>query len=433
MNTYDICIIGGGASGMAAAIAAAAANPEVRVAIAEKKGTLGKKLAATGNGRCNITNTDCSEYAKTEAFLRSIGIFTREEAEGRVYPYSGQAEQVVSAFVSKLNELGTDIFCGETAVSVSLIASAADASEKGKTGEKNNNVNGQFVFLTEMLSGRTIASKKLIIACGGKASPQYGTSGDGYACAKAFGHKVTRLAPVLAPITLESSEYDGRLLKGIRTRCTAALIKDGRQIAEERGEVQFTEEGVSGIAVFNLSRFLKIEDGETLKEGMKRYSIALDLMPDYEVGSIIRLLIERQKTAGSVNLLRTIIDDRLAKAVLERAAAANLKSTGAKAVNMKTVNISEPCDIEYIEDTARALKCLTYTVTGTGGWKAAQCTAGGISLDEIDENTGESKLRSGLYFAGEILDYDGPCGGFNLQNAWMTGIKAGKDAALDKH
>lgn len=118
--------------------------------------------------------------------------------------------------------------------------------------------------------------------------------------------------------------------------------------------MQFTEEGVSGIAVFNLSRFLKIEDGETLKEGMKRYSIALDLMPDYEVGSIIRLLIERQKTAGSVNLLRTIIDDRLAKAVLERAAAANLKSTGAKAVNMKTVNISEPCDIEYIEDTARA-------------------------------------------------------------------------------
>lgn len=418
-----MCIIGGGASGAAAAIAASRMKPGAEIVIIEKKETLGKKLAATGNGRCNITNTACAEYSETADFLRGIGIVTREEAEGRVYPYSGQASQVVSALADALDSAGTEILCGDAVVSVR------------KTGEEKRGMNGENAgFLIETASGRRISARKLIIACGGKAAPQYGTSGDGYAWARALGHSVTRLSPVLAPITLDESEYDGRKLKGIRAKCAVALMKDGKPVCKEQGEVQFTEQGVSGIAVFNLSRFLKLENGETPDEGMKKYKISIDFMPDYSESRLLELLSGLMAQRGapeaqniSSNLLRTIVDDRIAETVLT---AVN-RCTDSKSHEEGGKNKSNE---QKIKITVKALKSMSFTVTGTAGWKAAQCTAGGVALDEIDEMTCESKIQNGLYFAGEIMDYDGPCGGFNLQHAWATGRRAGGSAAraLDK-
>lgn len=423
MKTYDICIIGGGASGAAAAIAAVRVKPGVEIVIIEKKETLGKKLAATGNGRCNITNTACAEYSETADFLRGIGIVTREEAEGRVYPYSGQASQVVSALADALDSAGTEIMCGDAVVSVKKI-------EYVKAGEEKHGMSSADAgFLIETASGRRISARKLIAACGGKAAPQYGTSGDGYAWARSLGHTVTRLAPVLAPITLDESEYDGKKLKGIRAKCEITLMKDGNPVCKEQGEVQFTEQGVSGIAAFNLSRFLKLENGEAPGEGMKKYKISIDFMPDYSESRLFELLsgLFAQRGAAeaqniSSSLLRTIVDDRIAATVL---AAVN-KYTESKNPESGGKNKS---DEQKIEITAKTLKSLSFTVTGTAGWKAAQCTAGGIALDEIDKMTCESKIQSGLYFAGEIMDYDGPCGGFNLQHAWITGRRAGSSAA----
>lgn len=418
MKTYDICIIGGGASGTAAAIAASRVNSDSEIVIIEKKETLGKKLAATGNGRCNITNTACAEYSETADFLRGIGIVTREEAEGRVYPYSGQASQVVSALADALESAGTEILCGDAVVSVK------------KTGEEKRGMNGADAgFLIETASGRRISARKLIAACRRKSCAAYGTSGDGYAWARSFGHTVVRPAPVLAPITLDESEYNGKKLKGIRAKCAVALIKDGKPVCKEQGEVQFTEQGVSGIAVFNLSRFLKLESGEAPDEGMKRYKISIDFMPDYSESRLSELLsgLMTQRGAAeaqniSSSLLRTIVDDRIAETVLT-------------AVNICTDSKSpkaggkDKSDEQKIEITAKTLKSMSFTVTGTAGWKAAQCTAGGVALDEIDEMTCGSKIQDGLYFAGEIMDYDGPCGGFNLQHAWTTGRRAGSSAA----
>ncbi|MCI8631781.1 MAG: hypothetical protein HFG67_05820 [Firmicutes bacterium] len=231
---------------------------------------------------------------------------------------------------------------------------------------------------------------------------------------------MTRLAPVLAPVTLDGEEYEGKKLKGIRAKCAVTVLKDGKPAANERGEVQFTEDGISGIAVFNLSRFLKLEDGEMPEEGMRRYCISLDFVPDYEENYIEKLLREKQKSSDDGDLLRTIIDDRLAETVLKKAT---------EEACMKSQDKHTGYDIIYAQAAARTLKNLTYKVTGTAGWKAAQCTSGGVPMWEIYEKTCESKLQPGLYFVGEILDYDGPCGGFNLQNAWTTGIKAGLNAA----
>ena len=418
MKTYDICIIGGGASGAAAAIAASRVKPGAEIVIIEKKETLGKKLAATGNGRCNITNTACAEYSETADFLRGIGIVTREEAEGRVYPYSGQASQVVSALADALESAGTEILCGDAVVSVR------------KTEEEKRGMNGADAgFLIETASGRRISARKLIAACGGKAAPQYGTSGDGYAWARSLGHTVVRSAPVLAPITLDESEYDGKKLKGIRAKCAVALMKEGKPVCKEQGEVQFTEQGVSGIAVFNLSRFLKLESGEAPVEGMKRYKISIDFMPDYSESRLSELLsgLMAQRGAAeaqniSSSLLRTIVDNRIAETVLtavNRCTDSKSPKAGGK----------DKSDEQKIEITVQTLKSMSFTVTGTAGWKAAQCTAGGVALDEIDEMTCGSKIQDGLYFAGEIMDYDGPCGGFNLQHAWATGRRAGSSAA----
>lgn len=384
-ENYDIMIIGAGASGMAAASAALVRNPSVRLLLLEKKEAPGKKLSATGNGRCNITNKACLDYPDTEEFLRENGIFLREEEEGRVYPYSGKAAQVTRSLVRKIQQTGAEILCGETVISVEVLAGGG--------------------FSVETASGLSLMSKVLILACGGKAAPQYGTSGDGFAWAKKLGHTVSRLSPVLTPLLLE--EYPGKILRGVRARAAAVLLKNGKPLAEERGEIQFTEEGVSGIAVFNLSRFVKLEPGENPRDGMRKYEIRLDFFPEMECPELVLLLAERAaRGIRKEELLCTLTDDRLAESIMQ----------------------SMRPDFSLTE-TAACLKEFRFRVSNTGGWKSAQCTTGGVLLSEIDSATGASKLCPGLYFAGEILDYDGPCGGYNLNHAWGTGRKAGRAAA----
>lgn len=383
----DICIIGGGASGLAAAITAGRENPDKSILVIEKKETAGKKLAATGNGKCNLTNTGCDKMADTLKFFDSIGIFTRADEEGRVYPYCSQAKDVVYALNKAAEAVGADI---KTGITVEKI-------DKTVNGFRIRTDKGDF------------EAAKLLVATGGKSAPQFGTSGDGYIFAKQLGHTVKRLAPVLTGIEIRE---DLKSVKGVRVKALVKLLKDSNPVEEEYGEVQFNEDGISGICVMNLSRFIKLEDGESFADGIGRYSIELDLVAEVEVADLENMLQHRMDAgiANTEDLILSIVPDKLRNRIMD-------EYNGLHEVDL--------CKL------ASELKSWKLSVKGTKGWKVAQCTAGGVSLDEIDLETMGSTLIDGLYFAGEVTDYDGPCGGFNLQYAWETGIKAGKAMAND--
>lgn len=391
---WDICIIGGGASGMAAAIAAAQEQgAKLRICILEKKEKPGKKLAATGNGRCNLTNENCINAAQTLDFFANLGIVTRKEEEGRIYPYSEKAKDVVYALKRQLRALGVTV--------------KPDCSVTKLKAEQ-----GRF-FITHN-KGREKA-KRVLLAAGGKAAPHLGTTGDGYLLARKLRHTVVRLAPALTGV--ETAE-DMTALKGLRAKGRAELLKDGRLLAAEEGEIQFTADGLSGICIFNLSRLIRLEEGEDFKTGMQRFSVALDLVPEMAETQFTELLKNRCRIVKlqAGELLLSITAPELSAYLLQRAKI----DPGVPA---------EKLTQEELQRLAGEVKHVSLHIKGTKGWKEAQCTAGGIAMDEIHLSSMESKKVPGLYFSGEIVDYDGPCGGYNLQHAWETGIKAGRAMA----
>lgn len=390
----DICIIGGGASAMAAAITAARQNPLLKICILEKKEQLGKKLAATGNGKCNMTNAVSSNVKETLRFFASLGVITRTDEEGRIYPYSMQAKDVVYGLVRQLNTLNVEI----------KLNCPAEKIKKTPEG---------FVITYK---GGTLTAQKVLIAAGGKAGPQFGTTGDGYGLAKDLGHTITKLAPILTG--LEIAEFS-KSLKGIRMKGCVKLYKEEEFIAEEQGDVQFTEDGISGICIFNLSRFIKLAPGESYAEGMAKHTVRIDFLPHMTQEQAVSFLTQRCEIVAfeACDLFLSVIPYGLANVLLDQ-------------LKIERRQWAKDIPEEKIVKLAELIKGWNMRLEGMKGWKTAQCTAGGVDLKEIELKTMESKLVDSLYFSGEVLDFDGPCGGFNLQNAWETGIKAGKAMAV---
>ena len=347
---YDIAIIGGGAAGLAAAIELKMSSPDLSVVIIEKNDSLGKKIRATGNGRCNITNVNAEGYNEIMAFFTRIGIVTRTYDSGLVYPYSESAADVVELLNKRIAELGVEV-----------VTNAAV--------EKASFEYGNFKII---YNKKEITSKKLILALGGKAGPDFGTTGDGYALAKAFGHSIVTPIPVLTSV--ECKDWDSSLA-GIRARGVVSLYRGDSKIFEEAGEIQFTKYGLSGICVFNMTRHMRYNraEGDTLDQ----FTISLDLFPG----------------GDTAHDYQTILKPELAKYLIARE-----KTEGKKLIND-----------------------LTFTPSQVRGWKDAQATSGGVPLDEVTDHC-ESKKQPGLYIIGELLDYDGPCGGYNLSNAWYTAL-----------
>jgi predicted flavoprotein YhiN len=414
----DICIIGGGASGIIAAISARMENPHATIHILEKNDKLGKKLLATGNGRCNLSNTSCTYSWEILGFLNEVGVKSRIEEQGRVYPYSGQAQDVLNAFESYLMTYDVKVNTNYTVERVSL--------------QSNGYIN--------IVSGENVISAKtVLISTGGKAGPQFGCSGDGYKIAKDVGHTTTKIIPALAPVECKG-EFSK--LKGTRVKADLKLVKKGEVLGEERGELQFTEYGLSGICVFNLSSEIKIAEDK-----FSDFQIFVDLFPDISFDELKLELINRHKNPNisADNLLVSLIPQKLADYVLaltkykddiEHASDDQVHTeliTEAQTepfTEVRTELIKEG-QAELVKEVASALKELKFTVRNVKGWHFAQCTSGGIPICEINMDTMESKIARGLYFAGELIDYDGPCGGYNLNNAWETGIKAGKAMAMN--
>ena len=426
---YDICIVGGGASGLAAAIAALQAEPGRSVLILEKNREAGRKIRATGSGRCNITNAAAEGYLRVLTFFRSVGIATRTYPNGLVYPYSESAADVQEALVAAVTSLGGIIELDATVVAAEPAASSDGGGAADVTDGATDRGPAGFVvtYQTHADDGapvvRTCTADRLILAAGGKAGPQYGTVGDGYKLAAAFGHEVVKPIPVLTQVECAGDGCEP--LSGIRARGRVSLYRrspDGlidngapapesteQLLFEEDGEIQFTFYGLSGIAVFNMTRMMRLTGGLKFAD----FSVGINLYPEDDVTGF---LLEKRSLGGTAaSLLNTVLKPALADYVLARA---GIDRTAAAA------RLSD-ADVARIAGTVHDLR---FTPTGLHGWKDAQCTSGGVTLTEVDPDTCESLLCKGLYLTGELLDYDGPCGGFNLTHAWLTGINAGRAA-----
>lgn len=410
---YDVAVIGAGAAGMAAAVAAAEAGASVMLADGNEKA--GRKLYATGNGRCNFTNINAEGADETIRFFERLGVLCRVEDEGRCYPYSGQAAAIVAALEGALRRAGADMY----------LADRVDSIKSPKDTEKAYDT-----FEIACDSGARYAARTVIIATGGRAGLKYGSTGDGYGFAKAFGHTLEPPRPALVPA--ESDDPFIPALKGVRAKADVTLEADGVVTAAESGEIQFTGSGISGICTFNLTRYMKTQrpagnkkkksgaDSNTGSNNFKKYVISADLAPDYEADYLEDFIgrAARQSSQRAGDMSRADLAAALAGIV-------NSKLAGVTADRAWLPGAPD----KSIRNAAGLLKSFTVNISCTRGWDDAQVTAGGVRLEETAAESMESRLMKGLYLCGEVLDFDGRCGGYNLQWAWQSGIRAGRAAA----
>lgn len=488
---------------MMAAISAADNHPGADIVIVEKNSVPGKKLSATGNGRCNLSNSSCPHHLFVLERFQKLGLFTRTDGSGRIYPYSEDAADVVRIMVSAMKK---------RKITVMYDTPVTGISKSGDT------------FNVRLRKNETsLSARNVLIAAGGKAGAQFGTTGDGAKLARSMGHTVSRLAPSLTAI---ETREDLKALAGVRAKCSISLyrslqycndslkssLQDGidslrrspqdgvsslkssltasvkrrgsagnaeipappaplELVRKETGEIQFTPYGISGICVFNLSKYMRIPNGKTLKNGFDDYELQIDFLPG--IDDVRRLIAELNpidssarnpkldllpsETASHISHCRATKESTLqtpaeksisnrpalqtpvGKSVSNRPA---LRLPAGESVSNRPVPLTSLLKkplADYINLRSRGdaekvfsmLKKFSLHPSGLRGWDFAQVTAGGVLYEEIDELTMESRKIKGLFFAGEVLDYDGPCGGYNLQHAWETGIRAGEHMLRD--
>ncbi|MCX7714832.1 MAG: NAD(P)/FAD-dependent oxidoreductase [Clostridia bacterium] len=408
-KSVNIAVVGGGAAGLFAAVFAARSG--ANVTILERNDRVGKKLLATGNGRCNMTNIYASsknyhganhEFAEKVirrfpaedaiAFFSDLGILPRIEADGKVYPYSNQASSVLDVLRMELDRLGVDAICN------------FEVSGLEKINEK---------FKITSYAKDVLFADKVIFAVGGKAAPDLGSNGSGYEILRRLGHRVTPLFPALVQIRTDAEFVRG--LKGIKHNCGVCASENGRPVLFENGEVLFTEYGLSGPPIFQISR--RIGGGMARN---KKMEVILDLMPEYskqELVALVKKRIEQNSYKSLENFFVGVFNKRLGQQLI--------KACGIFPLSRMTSTLSD----KEAENIAEKVKSWSFEARGTMSWNNAQVTAGGIHIGDVLPDTLESKLIKGLYIAGEILDVDGDCGGYNLQWAWASGYVAGMAAS----
>ena len=400
-----IGIIGGGASGMAAALAAAE-NERNSVVLLERQARLGRKLSATGNGRCNLSNLHAMEggyHGENPQFIRpamntfpventlqwfhDLGLYTVAEPSGRVYPYSDQANSVVDVLRFALEKDNIQV----------------------KTGFEVEKVRKTEEGFTLSSQQECIQVDRLIIACGGLAGTKLGGGMFGYRFLRGFGHHCTRLRPTLVQI---KTDWPGiAALKGVRANCRATIFKDEQVFSQSLGEIQFTETGLSGPVIFEISR--------DVCQGKGSWVCSLDLLPDMDPQTLDRELLRRQGSRlPASELLTGILHNRLGRVVVQNG----------------DITLTQPIARllpEEILAVSRLCKDFRVSLKEPLGMDSAQVTAGGMETKEFNEQTMESRLVPGLYACGEVLDVDGDCGGYNLQWAWSSGRLAGLHAGKE--
>ena len=400
-----IGIIGAGAAGMAAALAASE-YAGAKVLLLERQARVGRKLAATGNGRCNLSNIHAGEGGyhgddpafsrpaierfgpgETLAWFSDLGLYTVTEPSGKVYPYSDQANSVVDVLRFALDRENIQLL---TDFEVTRIR----REEAG--------------FLLES-KDRKLLCDKVIVACGGLAGTKLGGSMAGYKLLRALGHKCTKLRPALVQVKTGWSGVSA--LKGVRANCRAVITRDGQPHRESTGEIQFTEFGLSGPVIYEISR--------DACQGSGEWECTLDFLPDVQESRLYGQLMSRRNTnLTAEDLFTGILHNRLGRVIVREAG-----------IRGNTTVFALSNDELY--RAVSLAKSFAVTLTEPLGMDSAQVTAGGIVTDEFDPATMESRLVPGLYACGEVLDVDGDCGGYNLQWAWSSGRLAGLSAGKE--
>lgn len=411
MERWDIAVVGAGAAGLMAAHAAAKSLKEQgragSVLLLEGNAKPGKKLLATGNGRCNLTNLDLSlaryhgdvdlAAPVLEAFppdrvleeFESLGLLCRADSEGRVYPRNLQAAAVLQALREACGAQGVVLRC--------------DAGVTKVVPQEGG-------FRLEGKEGDLVWASRCVLACGGKASPKHSWEGGGFQLAAQLGHSLTELCPSLT--YLKSPKKCLRSLKGMRVKAVAALWVEEEKLCQESGEVLFGEGSLSGICLFNLSARMP-------RDLSPKVEVVLDLLEELDYRQALAYVERQVKNhpgypawelfAGALNL-------RVGEELM-------------KELSVPREALFRDLTRQQLRKAAGLAKGWRFPVTGTGEWESAQVTRGGVPLREVDLPRMESKKRKGLYLAGELLNVDGDCGGYNLHWAWATGLAAGRAAA----
>lgn len=451
MNT--VVVIGAGASGMMAAVTAS--RQGANVLLLEHGDLPGKKILATGNGKCNYTNeymeSDCFRgdqgglvqavleqfhQKDTIAFFQEMGVLPARK-NGYVYPVSGQAQTIQEAFLTEIGERNIQL---QTGVKVIDIRREKDGFqirlEEGRSGEKESGIGLH----------RSLKGDRVILACGSKAASHFGSDGSGYVLAKKLGHNIVPVVPALVQLRSE-----GDFLKywaGVRVWATVRLLINGKIVCTDTGEVQLTDYGISGIPVFQVSRY-----GAYGLLEKKQVQAELCFLPDYSKEQVTALLQERKKrhpARSCSQLLGGMLHGKLVPVVLELAGIEkgndfwSAQGEGGKKKKEKRAaafsslrqgerhgRLAAELSDSDLNRLADVLTGLRISITGVNSFDQAQVCAGGVDTTQVTEHM-ESRLVKGLYFAGEILDVDGICGGYNLQWAWSTGWIAGMYAASAK-
>jgi len=402
----DVIVVGAGASGLVTAIVAARRGK--KVLILEKNNKVGKKLLATGNGKCNITNQrptlerfysknpqfianvfEGYSFQSIKKFFRSIGLELIEAKEGKVFPMSLQASSVVELLEAECEQLGVEIIC---------------EAEVQKTSFVNNR-------FTVHYNNKRIEAKSLVIATGHCSAPQLGGVMDGIGFARSFGHKIVKGFPTLVQLTSPMSERYLKRMAGVKVESRVTLRVDEREIVKQ-GDVLFTSYGLSGLAILDISRFV-------MQELLVKKSIMLtiDLMPKMSHEQLFALmkksLVKKSQKPLEV-WMQGFINKKLILPILEPLKLEN-ETVGSLFLKM-----------ELLENLVRKIKHFEFEIDGSKGYKGAEVATGGVDTKEVDAKTMESKKQKGLYFTGEVLDVDGDRGGFNLHLAWVCGLRAGE-------
>ena len=421
-TVWDTIIVGAGAAGMTAALACG--KEKQKVLLLDRQNQMGRKILVTGNGKCNLTNfaqkpkyyrSDCPEkvqkvlsvFGQKEAMelFQSLGIYTKDK-NGYVYPYSEQAASVREAFETEILSNPSITFVPFSEVynvqkkeDVFLIKAKEQLGQtEQSTGKQGNGEKIEKVYRCQ----------SLLITTGGFAGPKFGCDGSGYAFAKVFGHEIIKPLPALT--ALKSSAPFLKKVSGVRNQAEITLEIDGNAVRHEIGELQWTDYGISGVAIFQLSRF-----AITALEENKKVSLSFDFMPELsseEKVSLFLSLAQNNKKKSMLSFLKGLFLAKLCPVILREAKIEEGQTAG----RMKK---------QDWENLVKAVAHFSLRINGYASYEKAQVTRGGVSLDELTD-TLESVLQPGLFFAGEVADVDGTCGGYNLQWAFSSGTVAGR-------
>lgn len=403
-----VAVIGGGASGMMAAVTAASGG--AHVILLEHKDRIGKKILSTGNGRCNFTNTHQEpicyhsedslfpwkviEKFNAQAvisFFLQMGVYSKNR-NGYIYPNSDQASAVLDAFRMELDRLKVEIRTGIECREI----------QPGKKG---------FTILTDQ---EPVRADRVILCAGSKAAPATGSDGSGYDLAKNLGHRILPVLPALTALKCEEKFF--KSIAGVRANGSVSIWSDGECIAKDTGEIQLTDYGISGIPVFQVSRY-----ASKLLYEKKETDAVLDFMPDFtkaQTNAFLRARAQTRPDKSAEMFLIGLFHKKLCDLWIRLSKIPRQRKAG--------------------ELTADEIACLTdlikvfrVRIRETNSYDKAQVCCGGIDTREVDPETLESVYVPGLYFAGEILDVDGMCGGYNLTFAWASGYATGRSAAVE--